>query len=196
MIKIGLTGGIGSGKSTVAKVFKALNVPVYHADEEAKRLMEEQDELKEAIIRLFGPDVYLGNKLNRPYLASLVFGNFDNLENLNLLVHPAVRMDFNYWAARQKNKYIIEEAAILFESGHFREFDYTIVVNAGENLRLRRVMERDSVSEDEVYQRISRQMPQKFKMILGDFFISNNEEDLILPQVLELHNKFISLHQG
>ncbi|MBE0654078.1 MAG: dephospho-CoA kinase [Bacteroidales bacterium] len=196
MIKVGLTGGIGSGKSTVAKVFKALNVPVYHADEEAKRLMEEQDELKEAIIRLFGPDVYLGNKLNRPYLASLVFGNFDNLENLNSLVHPAVRMDFNYWAARQKNRYVIEEAAILFESGHFREFDYTIVVNAGENLRLRRVMERDSVSEDEVYQRISHQMPQKFKMILGDFLISNNEEDLILPQVLELHNKFISLHQG
>lgn len=196
MLKIGLTGGIGSGKTMIAKVFEALRVPVYYADREARRLMESNHELKKTIIRYFGVQSYQGEELNRSYLASLVFNNPDHLESLNLLIHPVVKEDFSQWVAQQKGSpYVLEEAAILFESGHFREFDYIVVVSAEEILRVRRVMDRDNVTEDEVYRRISRQMPQKFKMILGDYFITNNEDDLILPQVLEIHNKFLSLYQ-
>ena len=197
MLKIGLTGGIGSGKSLVAKVFKILGAPVYHADDEAKRLMNEKAELKKQIIELLGESAYEGEQLNRGFIASKVFPDPALLTRLNSLVHPAVREDFLAWSEQHTSaNYIIEEAAILFESGHFREFDFNIVVLAEKELRIQRVMERDNVSREQVETRIERQMPQDEKIAKADFLIHNNGDELMLEQILELHNKFISLQHN
>lgn len=196
MIKIGLTGGIGSGKSMVARIFEIIGAPVYHADAEAKRLMSVHPGLRKDISSLFGHNSYQGDKVNTIFLASVVFSDPEKLSLLNKLIHPVVRSDFLQWQNSQKNsKYVIEEAAILFESGHYKDFDFTILVFAEQELRIKRVMHRDSVSREAVLNRIKQQMPDKDKRKLCDFEISNNENDLILNKVLSLHNKFISLQR-
>lgn len=193
MLKIGLTGGIGSGKSTVAKIFEALDIPVYYADDAAKRLMNEDKEIKAALINHFGAESYINGQLNRPYISSLVFNNKEKLELLNFITHPATIRDANEWMKKQTSKYIIKEAALIFESGSAEYLDYVIGVYAPVPLRTKRTMDRDAVTKDEVIKRMSRQINEEMKMKLCDFIVINDEQQLMIPQVIQLHEKFLVL---
>lgn len=194
MLKIGLTGGIGSGKTIVSRIFKHLSVPIYEADSEAKRLMNSSEKLKSDIVSLLGDKAYVNGDLNNSYVASLVFNDPQKLHDLNKIVHPAVREDFNQWTGKHHQyPYVIQEAAILFESGHYTFFDKIVFVIASRELRIKRVMQRDSVEREDVLKRMKMQLPEEDKMKLSDYIIVNNIGDLILPQVLNLHDKFISL---
>jgi len=190
MLRIGLTGGIGSGKSVVAKVFETLGIPVYYADDAAKNLMNADKELKAAIIKNFGEGSYTNGELNRKYIAGIVFNDKEKLELLNALTHPATIRDAVEWIKKQSSAYIIKEAALLFESGANKNLDHVIGVDAPLPLRIKRVMARDGISETEVMKRINRQMDEKKKMDLCDFVIINDEQQLVIPQVMELHHKF------
>jgi dephospho-CoA kinase len=192
MLKIGLTGGIGSGKSTVAKVFEVLGVPVYYADEAAKRLMNEDEQLKQQIIQHFGEAAYKNNTLDRSYLASQVFNNKEKLELLNSLVHPATIRDAGNWMQLQTTPYAIKEAALIFESGTQDQLDYVIGVSAPAPLRILRVMKRDGSTREQVLARMGKQIQEVIKMRLCDFIIYNDEQQPVLPQVLALHEKLIS----
>ncbi len=191
MLKIGLTGGIGSGKSTIAKVFEVLGIPVYYADKAAKDLMNKNELLKQQLIFYFGESTYLNGELNRKHLAEIVFANKEKLELLNSLVHPATIADAAQWFKLQKSSYVIKEAALLFESGSAEGLDYVIGVSAPETLRIKRVMDRDGVSADEIKKRINNQLNESLKLKLCDFIVFNNEQEMILPQVLHLHKELI-----
>ena len=193
MLKIGLTGGIGSGKSTVAKIFETLGIPVYYADAEAKRLMNSSESLKQAIQQNFGEASYENEQLNRKYLADIVFNNREKLELLNALIHPVTISDAEQWMQRQSAPYCIKEAALLFESGASENLDFIIGVYAPRALRIKRVMKRDNLAPDEILKRINRQVNEEMKMKLCDFVITNDEQELLIPQVLKLHQHFISL---
>lgn len=193
MLKIGITGGIGSGKTTVAKVFEVLGIPVYNADTAAKRLMNEDADLKEKIKRAFGNDVYKYEKLDNKYLAQIVFSSEEKLALLNSIVHPATINDANVWMQKQKTPYTLKEAALLFESGAAGLLDYVIGVTAPAPLRLQRVMQRDNSSREEVMARMNKQMDEEIKMKLCNFIITNNEQQLLIPQVLALHEKLLIL---
>lgn len=195
MLKIGLTGGIGSGKSTVAKIFELLGIPVYYADEAAKKLMNTDENLKKAIIEQFGEASYKNNELDRKYLASIVFSNKEKLEILNSLTHPVTIRDADEWMTQQTSPYVIKEAALLFESGAVARLDVVIGVYAPQHLRVKRVMERDGLPAEEVMKRISRQIDEETKMKLCDHVITNNEQQLVIPQVLELHKKFTATNK-
>jgi dephospho-CoA kinase len=186
MLRIGLTGGIGSGKSTIAKVFETLGIPVYYADEEAKRIMNEDEELRQQIIAHFGPDTYPGGKLDRKYLANIVFNNKEQLELLNSLVHPATIRDSERWMQQQTTPYAIKEAALIFEAGSGANLDYIIGVAAPDALRIHRTMQRDNITRDEVLARMRKQIKQLIKMRLCDFVILNDEQKAVIPQVMEL----------
>lgn len=190
MLKIGLTGGIGSGKTTVAKIFETLGVPVFYADQEAKRLMNTDEDLKNAIKKHFGEEAYQNGHLNRQYLGSVVFNDTYKLELLNALVHPVTIRHAEAWIQKQQAPYVIKEAALLFEAGSAGPLDFVIGVYAPEALRIKRVMDRDGVSRDEVLKRIRRQIDEDIKMRLCDFVVKNDEEHLLIPQVLDLHQKF------
>ena len=192
MIKIGLTGGIGSGKTTVAKIFELLGIPVYYADDAAKRIMNEDKELKTAIQKQFGKDAYDNEGLNRTFLSAKVFPDPAQLEILNSLVHPATIRDAAKWMSQQKTSYTIKEAALIFESGSTEHLDYVIGVYAPTQLRIKRAMERNHLSHEEVTQRINKQLDENIKMKLCDFVIYNDEQHLLIPQVIELHKKLIS----
>jgi dephospho-CoA kinase len=192
MLKIGLTGGIGSGKTTVARVFELLDIPVYYADDAAKKLMQTNESLKKKIIALFGEQSYRDGELNRKHLASIVFNDKTKLDQLNALTHPATIEDAEEWIKKQNSPYIIKEAALLFESGAAENLDYTIGVYAPESLRIQRVMQRDHIAAEEVMKRISRQMDEDMKMKLCDFIITNDENKMLIPQVLALHRQFCS----
>lgn len=194
MIKIGITGGIGSGKTTVCKVFQVIGIPVFNADEEARRLMQDDKTLVEKIKNLFGKDAYEEEKLNRAKIAAMVFKNSELLQELNAVVHPAVGKEFARWAASQKNQpYIIKEAAILFESNAHKGLDYVIAVSAPEKLRIERIMQRDGVTEAQVIQRMKNQWPERKKVQLADFVIVNDDKKMVLPQVMRLHDIFMEL---
>jgi len=192
MLKIGLTGGIGSGKSTVAKVFEVLGIPVYYADDAAKRLMHDDEELKLKIKSAFGEDVFTDGSLNKKQLASIVFNNSEKLELLNKLIHPATIKDTAIWMQKQTAAYSIKEAALIFESGAQEHLDYVIGVTAPAPLRIQRTMQRDGVTREEVISRMDKQMDETIKMKLCDFIIKNDEQEMLLPQVLELHQKLLS----
>jgi dephospho-CoA kinase len=192
-LRIGLTGGIGSGKSTVAKVFEVLGIPVYYADEAARRIMNEDELLKQQIIQHFGPSAYKNNQLDRPYIASQVFNNKEKLELMNSLVHPATIRDAAQWMQQQTTPYVIKEAAIIFESGTQNESDYIIGVSAPASLRLLRAMKRDGSTRDQVLARMSRQIQEPIKMRLCDFIIYNDEQQAVIPQVMQLHEKLVGL---
>ena len=183
MIKIGLTGGIGSGKTTVAKIFEAFGVPVYYADDRAKWLMNNKKSMKSAIIRLFGEESYQGNKLNRKHIASIVFGNNEELIKLNQIVHPAVASDFDNWCTVQNSPLVIKEAAILIESGGMETVDKVIVVKAHVKTRIKRVMERDNVSEESVLSRLNHKMTDSKGAKYADFMIDNGGKQMLIPQV-------------
>jgi dephospho-CoA kinase len=193
MLKIGLTGGIGSGKSTVAKVFEVLGIPVYYADDAARRLMNEDENLKQQITYHFGNNVYKDGKLNRSHLAAIVFNNKEKLELLNELTHPAVLHDSEDWLKVQNAAYTIREAALIFESGINKYLDYAIGVSSPKPLRIHRTMTRDHVTEEQVLARMKNQLDEDTKMKLCDFVIYNNEEQLMIPQVLNLHKRLIAL---
>ncbi|MBL7748205.1 MAG: dephospho-CoA kinase, partial [Chitinophagaceae bacterium] len=172
MLKIGLTGGIGSGKTTVARVFETLGIPVYYADDAAKRLMNTDDELKAGVISHFGEAAYVNGELDRKYLAGIVFNNKEKLDLLNSLTHPVTIRDAEDWMNRQTSPYAIKEAALLFESGAAEKLDYIIGVYAPQHTRIKRVMQRDDLSTDEVLKRISRQIDEEMKMKLCNFVIT------------------------
>jgi dephospho-CoA kinase len=192
MLRIGLTGGIGSGKSIVAKVFETLGIPVYYADDAAKKLMNTDPALKASIIKNFGEGSYTSGDLNRKYIASIVFNDKEKLELLNSLTHPVTIRDAEEWIKRQTSPYIIKEAALLFESGAGKILDHVIGVFAPLPLRIKRVMARDGITEEDIMKRINRQMDEEEKMKRCDFVIINNEEELMLPQVIALDKKFRS----
>ena len=193
MIKVGITGGIGSGKSTVAKIFEVLGIPVYYADDAAKYLMDNDVLLRESIQKEFGEDVYKNEKLDRAYLANIVFKNPAKLEKLNALVHPATIADAEKWMSQQIAPYAIKEAALIFESNAQKKLDYVIGVYAPTAMRIRRVMVRDKISKETVEQRMSNQIDESIKMKLCDFVIVNDEQQLVTPQVLEVHKKLCKI---
>ncbi|MFM1876739.1 MAG: hypothetical protein RL266_2476 [Bacteroidota bacterium] len=189
---VGITGGIGSGKTTVCQIFERLGVPVYYADTRAKQLMAAEGPLKEMILEAFGALAYRGSQLDRAYLAKEVFGNEERLAKLNSLVHPAVAYDFDEWLEQQHHaNYVLKEAAILFESGAYQAVDFSVLVIAPEDLRIDRVVKRDGVTPEQVLQRMKNQWTQEHKAKLADFIINNDGSHLLVPQVLELHGKFI-----
>lgn len=193
ILKIGLTGGIGSGKSVVANIFKVIGIPVFDADTEAKLIMEKDEHLILSVQKLLGNESYTGKKLNRKYIANIVFNDPGKLEQLNALVHPAAILAANNWMKAQTAPYTIKEAALMFESGSASNLDYVIGVFAPKNLRIKRVMERDNLTEEQALARMSRQMDEEEKMKLCDFVVVNDERQLLIPQVLRLHQKFLSM---
>lgn len=190
MLKIGVTGGIGSGKSTVCKVFLALGIPVFEADQIAKSLMNTDQEIYGKLVNLFGATAYLpDHTVNRKYLAGIVFNNPSLLAQLNAIVHPVVRKTFFDWCDKQKSPYIIHEAAILFESGFYKMMDKTITVITNENERVQRVMKRDGITLEMVNERIRNQWSDEERIKLADFIIRNNDDELIIPQIIEIDKK-------
>jgi len=194
MLKIGITGGIGSGKSTVAKIFELLGIPVYYADAAAKDIMNRDPELKAQVQQHFGADVYDSNgQLDRKRLGNIVFNDQEKLQLLNSLVHPATIRDSEQWAGRQKSPYVLKEAALLFESESFHYLDKVIGVSAPQPLRILRVMQRDKVSRNEVFARMHKQMDETIKMRLCDYVIYNDEQQMVIPQVLKLHEELLAV---
>ena len=193
MLKIGITGGIGSGKSTVAKIFEVLGIPVYYADEAAKKLMNEDELLKAKLITAFSDEVYTAGKLNRGYLSSLVFKDAAKLRLLNSIVHPAVIAAADNWLQLQTTPYALKEAALLFESGAQEHLDKVIGVSAPKALRINRVMKRDNVTREEVIARMDKQVDENIKMKLCDFIIINNDQEMLIPQVVALHQQLLTL---
>ncbi|RYF89414.1 MAG: dephospho-CoA kinase [Chitinophagaceae bacterium] len=193
MLKIGLTGGIGSGKTTVAKIFETLDIPVYYADDAAKRIMNENAALRAEIQKHFGQDTYSNNQLNRAVLASQVFGNKEKLSLLNSLVHPLTIADAEAWMNLQTSPYAIKEAALVFESDVYKGLDDVIGVSAPYELRMQRAMQRDGITKEAVQARMDKQMNEEEKMNRCDFIIYNDEQHLLIPQVLQLHEQLITL---
>ena len=191
MLKIGLTGGIGSGKTTVAKVFTTLGIPVYHADLEARRLMENEPTLIELIRHHFSEKAYENGSLNRSYISSIVFNDKKKLDLLNSLVHPFTIEDGKQWMEKQKSAYAIKEAALIFESGSQGEFDLIIGVYAPETLRLFRTMQRDHIDKAIVKSRMNNQIKEEIKMKLCDEVLMNDEQQLLLPQIINLHHQLM-----
>jgi len=193
MIRVGLTGNIGSGKSTVADVFSSLGIPVYRADDESKKLFKHHDVLKQ-IQESFGQEVVSGGIIDRNMLASVVFGNGEALDRLNHLLHPLVMADFNDWSTvNSVGPYIIMEAAILFESGYAKEFDRIIHVSCPQEKSVERVIKRSRLSREQVLERMKHQMKNEEKALKSDFIIYNDGSQMIIPQVMIIHKKLLSL---
>ncbi|MDH7448275.1 dephospho-CoA kinase [Aquimarina sp. 2201CG14-23] len=186
---VGLTGGIGSGKSTVAKMFKKLGASIYIADDEAKKLMNEDDDVKKQILQLLGKESYVSGELNRPFIADKVFNDKSLLEKLNAIVHPAVANHFITWKQKQKGAYVIKEAAILFENSGYKQCDYTILVTAPEETRIERVLKRDHTTRTQVLARLKNQWLDSKKIPLADFVIINTKLEETWLQVQQIHNK-------
>jgi dephospho-CoA kinase len=191
MLKIGLTGGIGSGKTTVAQIFEVLGIPVYYADQAAKDLMNQDPVLKEKIKSSFGAEVYKNGDLDRPYLSGLVFGDGEKLALLNSIVHPATLRDAEQWMKNQKTPYAIKEAALIFEAGLEKYFNYIIGVTAPQSIRLERVMARDKTSSENILKRMNQQLDEDNKISRCDFVIVNDGVQALLPQVLTIHEKLL-----
>lgn len=191
MLKVGITGGIGSGKSTVCRVFETLGIPVFYADHAARYLMEHDAKLIAGITALFGPDAYLAGKLNNKLIGAKVFAEPDQLKALNALTHPAVLRYTDQWMSSRNTPYVLKEAAIFFETGSNKQMDLMIGVTAPEALRISRTMLRDHISREQVQERIARQMNEAEKMSRCDFVIVNDDIAPILPQVLGLHDELL-----
>lgn len=185
-IMIGLTGGIGSGKSMVAKVFVTLGIPVFNADEEAKRIMQTSPEIKTKLIEQFGSDIYNESGLDKEKLASIVFNDPFQLQLLNAIVHPLTIQAAKDWAAKQTSPYVIKEAALIFESGAADGLLKVIGVTAPLSLKIHRVMQRDGITKDQVDARMRNQISDTIKMRLCDYVIENNNQQVVIPQVLAI----------
>jgi dephospho-CoA kinase len=193
MIKVGLTGGIGSGKSTVAKILIAEGVPVYIADEKSKYLLDNDTNVISAVSQEFGKEIYISGIADRKLLASIVFDNPERLAKLNSILHPAVERDFEQWAQQHCDcPYVVEESAILLESNAHRNMDFIVTVSAPEEVRIERATRRDNCSREAVAARIKNQMSDQQREQCADFVIVADNQKLLIPQVLELHNKLIN----
>lgn len=192
--KIGITGGIGSGKSTVAKIFEILGIPIYHADDRAKFLMNSNPELKEKIRDHFGEESYLpSGTLNREFLAKTVFSDPEKVKLINGLVHPAVGEDFDNWSNQQRSPYVLKEAALIFETGGEQKLDAVITVSSPLKIRVNRILMRDAHRTlEQINQIIDQQLPDEVKNEKADFVIKNKDNILLIPQVLEIHRKLTS----
>ena len=191
MIVVGLTGGIGSGKTTILKVFKSFGVPVYIADDEAKDLMNRSKVIRRKLIALFGEDAYKDDQLNRPYLASQIFSNRELLLKMNAIVHPKVASHFKRWLKKQDSEYVIKEAAIIFENNLQSHYNYIITVVADEDLRIQRVIKRDDASIEKVKSIIKNQWSDAKKIKQSDFVILNNDLETAKKQALKVHKKIL-----
>lgn len=193
-LNIGLTGGIGSGKSLVADFFKLLGIPVYISDLEARNLMQTNSLIRENLIGAFGEGVYSDSgKLNRAELAKIIFSNGDALKKVNRIVHPQVRLHYQEWLSNQLGvSYVIQESAILFDTGFYKSFDKIITVTADTEIRLNRVVLRDSCSRESVLERMCKQIPEQEKIEKSDFVIYNNTE-LVIPQIIAIHKQLLNL---
>lgn len=189
-LRIGITGGIGSGKTLICSIFKVLGIPVFEADSVAKSLYNTDPELKESLIKLFGAGIYQpGGIINRPLLASIIFNEKVALSKLNEIVHPKVRQAFEVWHSKQDAPYVLHEAAILFESGFYRFMDANILVMAHVERRIERVIKRDRLTRETIAQRMENQWSDEKKMGLANYIIYNNEEDFLINQVMETDKK-------
>ncbi len=193
MIRVGITGGIGTGKSTVAKIFRSMGIPFLDADVLAKEIVECDLELKAFIVQLFGEQSYTEDgKYNRKYIANIVFNDKDKLAQLNALVHPAVIKYGNDWAEEHRHSnYVLKEAALMFESGSYKHNDINILVQSPIELRLERVANRDGISKDEILKRIHAQMSDKEKIKLADKIIVNDEQHSLIEQVMQIHEELM-----
>lgn len=198
MIKVGITGGIGSGKTTVCRVFELLGIPVFYADNVAKTIMQTDSQLKNEILNTFGPESYsVDGQLNRPYISSIVFKDQSQLNKLNALVHPAVFRAFDRWIAEQKDvPYILKEAALLYESESYKMCDLSILVISPESTRISRIKARDHISEEEIMLRMKRQFSDEQKMKLANHILINDENRLLIPQILDLHQQFLKISRN
>lgn len=189
MIKIGITGGIGSGKSTICKIFETLEIPIYYADISAAVIVNKNLQVKSQLTAKFGEDLYEFGMLDRKKLSSIIFNNSEALAFVNSLIHPAVKLDYENWLENNKlAPYTLKEAAILFESGAHTQVDKIICVYAPQDIKIQRVINRESITHNEVMRRILSQMPDEEKMKRSDFVIYNDNVQLVLPQVLKIHN--------
>lgn len=191
MLKIGITGGIGSGKSTVCTFFEIIGIPVFTADQEAKGVMDKSSVIRNQLTAMFGKDIYLNNDvLDRKKLAELIFHSPALLEKVNALVHPEVRKYFLDWLQKQNAPYVVYEAAILFETGFYATMDFNILITAPEEERIKRIMAREKTTVKDVKNRISRQWPDSKKTELADYIINNDNKELIIPHLVKLDKKF------
>ncbi len=186
---VGLTGGIGSGKTIVAEVFKKLGIPVYNSDTEAKKLMNSDTDIISKLKMIFGYEIYENNILNRRKLAEIIFNNKNKLNTVNSIVHPAVKKHFSIWIKKQTSPYIIKETAILFEAGINKDVKKIISVISPKKIRINRITARDNTSKKDIIQRINNQSTDEYKIKRSDFIIYNDEKKLILPQILDIHEK-------
>ncbi|WP_166334584.1 dephospho-CoA kinase [Sphingobacterium chungjuense] len=192
-LRVGITGGIGAGKSIVCRLFQVLGIPVYDADQEAKNIMVEDEAVVASLKKAFGAQVYQASgELDRAYLAEMVFNDKAKLDELNSIVHPAVIHAGETWADAQEGAYSLKEAALLFESGSYKKLDFTIMVTADEAIRIQRVMERDKVTEQQVRARMEKQWPDSQKIALADALIINDGTQSLISQVMTLHERLLN----
>ncbi|MBP9882625.1 MAG: dephospho-CoA kinase [Chitinophagales bacterium] len=195
MLKVGITGGIGSGKTTVCRIFEMLGIPVFYADTVSRNLVQQNPEVIAAIKASFGNGIYQDALLNTKALAKIVFNDPDKLRKLNSIVHPSVFRMFNEWIAKHAGyAYVLKEAALIFETNAHLTLDAVIVVTAPESMRIKRVMHRDGATETDVQQRMKQQMPEAEKRKQATFIIHNDESELLIPQILAIHKKLLLLH--
>lgn len=193
-LKIGITGGIGSGKSLVCKIFAQLAIPIYLSDLEAKRLINSHPKIIQELKENFGNDLYnSNNELNKAKLSEIIFEKKDALQKVNSIIHPRVREHFLQWTQKQQAVYILKEAAILFESGAYKDLDYIITVYAPKEIRLARSMKRDEVNKETIEARMKNQMSEEEKIERADFVIYNDEKQLLIPQILKIHKQIYCL---
>ncbi|KJD35582.1 dephospho-CoA kinase [Tamlana sedimentorum] len=191
MIIVGLTGGIGSGKTTVAKEFKKLGIPIYIADDEAKKLMRKSKVIKRKLIQLFGNESYIEGELNRSFVANIIFNNKSYLDKMNAIIHPRVARHFEKWVLKQKSPYVIKEVAILFENGGDKSCDYIITVTANLKARIERLLERDNTTPEKIEAIMKNQWTDEKKMERSDFIIQNTTLESIKNQVAEIHKNLL-----
>ncbi len=194
MIRVGITGGIGSGKSHICKVFECLGIPVFYADDEVKKMYDDTPSVHAQLIQEFGKEIYDGEILNRKQLAQKVFGNREALAKLNAIAHPAVSKRFLEWSERQENApYVLHEAALMFESSAHKLMDKIITVTSPIDIRLQRVMHRDRCTREEVLQRMAHQLSDEERNTRADFVIVSNNATPLLPQVLKIHEQILAI---
>lgn len=193
MISVAVTGGIGSGKSVVCKVFQHLGIPIFNADFQAKQLMQNDPVIKNMLLEYFGTDIYRSNgELDRKKLAKIIFNDQFALQKVNQLVHPAVYNAFQQWASQQVSRYVIQEAAVIFENNHQQRFDKIITVTAPNDLKINRTMQRDNIPREAVLQRIQNQLPDAYKVEHSNFTVINDDVHLIIPQILAIHKQLMN----
>ena len=186
MIKIGITGGIGSGKSVVSELMRIMNIPVYNADDASKNILETNLPIQEKLKKLLGENVFSDGKLNKTLMASMIFNNPTLLSGVNEIIHPAVFSDFEQWTLRQKSNIVACESAIIFESGMNSLLDYIITVSAPEKIRIERTMQRDNATEEQVMNRIKNQLTDEERAELSDFVLVNDGRRAVIPQLREI----------